>query len=925
GRDFLKLVLGAGDWQSDESFTDPGEDSLLHCIQSDILHLRDRGRTAPGGSLGRVEFGEDSTPRPPHPGPLPLGGGEGEASDDSLQIHSCHSPLREMEVLYDRLLDWFDRDPRLAPRDIVVMMPNVEAYAPFIQAVFGSPEEESRRIPFNLADRGARRESHVIDTFLKLLALPDSRLGSATVLAPLETPALRERFGLSETDVDTLRDWVRDANIRWGIDASHRERLGLPAFAGQTWRAGLDRLLLGHAMAGRGLRLFDGILPLDDIEGDAAALAGRLAEYIECIFELVHALGDRRRLDEWAGLLHGALDGFFAVSDDSEREFQILRGQLEALRRQQQDAGFTRPIGRAALLERLGPALDEDLNQAGFLTGGVTFCGFKPMRSIPFRMVCLVGMDDGAFPRPAQQLSFDLMAQAPRLGDRSTREDDRYLFLETLLSARDRLYISYVGQSVKDNSPAPPSVLVSELLDYVEQGFTLARGAPSSRSAWTEPNAVVRSDETLSPAHPRSEWEKAKRPEENAEQPPVVGGPDVETRPQLLPLPLRGGEGRGEGAAHLIAQKRAESQLGAPKRAEQEPGVPTFREHLVTRHRLQAFHEDYFNNSHPQFFSYSADNCRASVSARDARRNVTPFLESPLSEPSPEFRRVTLEDITRFYFNPAKFFLRRRLGIALPDTPEELDEREPVLLDGLGQFRLRADVLQRRLAGHGASASRSFARAGGELPPGAVGDVGYVQCASRAESFAASLEKLRVGPASPHDFSVSIGEFLLTGRVRERTAAGPLAFRCGRLRARDMLGAWLQHLAANCAQPGQTTTLLCEDSRREFAPPADAKAMLAALLELYWQGLRAPLKFFPESALKFAEAERTARRANSASPFEKARGEWDGNEFNDIKGEREDAAFDLCFRHEEALDEAFAAHARAIFGPALAHETRSEA
>jgi len=375
----------------------------------------------------------------------------------------------------------------------------------------------------------------------------------------------------------------------------------------------------------------------------------------------------------------------------------------------------------------------------------------------------------------------------------------------------------------------------------------------------------------------------------------------------------------------LIPQSRAESEFGAPIRAEQELGAPTLRNHLVTRHHLQAFHEDYFNSAHPRFFSYSAENCRASVSARDARRSTKPFLDRPLAEPGPEFRRVALEVLSHFFFNPAKFFLRHRLGIALADTLEELDEREPVLLDGLGQFRLRADVLQGRLAGQGASASRSFARAGGELPPGAVGEVSYVQCASRVESFSARLEQLRVAPPSLSDLSVTIGEFLLTGRLRERTPAGPLAFRCGRLRARDLLGAWLQHLAVNCAQPGQMTTLLCEDSRSEFTPPADAQALLAALLELYWQGLRAPLKFFPESALKFAEAERTAKRANSASPFDKARGEWEGNEFNDIKGEREDAAFDLCFRHEEALDETFAAHARAIFGPALAHETRFEA
>ncbi len=867
GRDFLKLVLGSGDWISDEDFTDPGEDSLLHCIQSDILHLRDRGRT--GAPIDAAEAGVGETP-PAHEterraparrldrqqdrAALELGAPAAvqdspdgkhpvSPSDDSVQIHSCHSPLREMEILHDRMLDWFGRDPRLAPRDIIVMMPDVEAYAPFIQAVFGSPEDESRRIPFSLADRGARGESHVIDTFLNLLALPDTRLGSATVLAPLETPAVRERFSLSERALETLRDWVRAANIRWGIDAAHREALGLPAFAANTWRAGLDRLLLGRAMAGRGERLFAGILPFDDIEGDAAETAGQLAEYMERLFEWVRALEQPRPLDEWAGVLDRALDDFFKPSEGSERELQILRGQLEILRRQRAPAGFTRALGRAALLERLRPALEEDLHHAGFLTGRVTFCGFKPMRSIPFKIVCLVGMDDGAFPRPTQRLSFDLMAQSPRLGDRSTREDDRYLFLETLLSARHRLYLSYLGQSVRDNRPAPPSVLISELLDYIEQGFKLASGAPGS----------------------------------------------------------------------------------CPARSESNAGTTSLRDDLLTRHRLQAFHDDYFTGANPAFFSYSAENCRASTSARHARRAVPPFLEQPLAESAPEFRRVSLDDLARFFTSPAKFFLRQRLGIVLPETPEELDEREPVLLNGLGHYQLRGDLLQRRLSGRTAAASRPSVQAAGALPPGSVGDVDFAQSAFRAEAFAARLEAIRLAPPSPFDLSVAVGEFLVTGRIHERTAAGPLSFRCGRLRARDVLCAWLAHLAANGAEPGQTTTLLCEDARRDWSPPADAPSLLAGLLELYWQGLRSPLKFFPGSALKFAEAERAAKQAGKpSSAFDKARGAWEGDTWRGIAGERDDAAFDLCFRHADPLDDTFAAHACGVFGPALELETRRD-
>ena len=226
-------------------------------------------------------------------------------------------------------------------------------------------------------------------------------------------------------------------------------------------------------MSGCGERVFHDILPCDDIEGRAAAVLGRFVEFVERIIAAVGLLQQKCSLDDWAETLGGLLRDFFQPSEDAALELQTIRDQLTRLRRHQALSGFDQPIELAAVLERLVPALEQDIHNSGFLTGGVTFCGLKPMRSIPFKVVCLVGMNDGAFPRPTQHLSFDLMAAKPRLGDRSTREDDRYLFLETLLSARDRLHLSYVGQSIRDNSEAPPSVLLSELMDCIAQGFGL--------------------------------------------------------------------------------------------------------------------------------------------------------------------------------------------------------------------------------------------------------------------------------------------------------------------------------------------------------------------------------------------------------------------------------------------------------------------
>ena len=376
-------------------------------------------------------------------------------------------------MLYDHLLDWFARDPKLAPRDVLVMTPDIETYAPFIQAVFDSPEESSKRIPFSVADRGICSASQVVDAFLNLLSLPATRLEATSVLRILETEAVRVKFGLAESDLDIIRVWVRGTNIRWGQDAKQRESLGLPGLAENTWQQGMERLFAGYAMAGKGERMFQGVLPYDDVEGGSAEVLGHFAEYLKRLFDLVAKLRERRTIGEWEGVLLGALEAFFQPDESQVPETLLIRSTLRELASKAAEAGCVEPVDLAVILESLNQLLAEDRFGSGFITGGVTFCALKPMRSIPFKVICLIGMNDGAFPRTDRHLSFDLMAQKPRLGDRSLRADDRYLFLETLLSARERLHISYVGQSIRDNSEAPPSVLVSELLDYVAQAYEL--------------------------------------------------------------------------------------------------------------------------------------------------------------------------------------------------------------------------------------------------------------------------------------------------------------------------------------------------------------------------------------------------------------------------------------------------------------------
>ncbi len=444
GRDFLGFVADLDSAIHREHFIEPRGDTMLSNIQGDIFELRDPTQKAPLS-----------------------------ANDRSIQVHSCHGEMREVEVLHDQLLALLSDNPGLQPQDIVVMMPDVATYAPFIEAVFDTPEIQKQRIPYSIADRTARVENGIIDTFLSILELAGSRFGASSLLNILESPAVQGRFKLAQADLETIRVWLDKAAIRWGIDAAHREKLGLPAFAQNTWREGLDRLLLGYALPGGNSQLFKNILPCDEIEGSLAETLGNFIEFTSRVFETAKELETARTLGEWQATLREVVDRFFDPTEDVEREMLPVRRVLESLAETGAASGFDEAVELDVLLEFLTSAFGSAISGSGFLLGAVTFCALKPMRSIPFKVIALLGMNDTAYPRKPVVTGFDLIAQNPQPGDRSVRDDDRYLFLEALLSAREVFYVSYIGQSIKDNSALPPSVLVSELLDYLDRALEM--------------------------------------------------------------------------------------------------------------------------------------------------------------------------------------------------------------------------------------------------------------------------------------------------------------------------------------------------------------------------------------------------------------------------------------------------------------------
>ena len=817
GRDFLKLISEL-ECNIVEQFAEPEGKSLLSRLQADILNLRDR-------EIHKFDRDQQSTYDEKS---VPDGQSENNRLDEqdrSVQVHSCHSPLREIEVLHDNLLAMFEEDADLLPKDIIVMTPNIETYAPYIHAVFDSQIDPALRIPYSVADQSPRTQSRLIEGFLALLDVCDSRFSAFEVISLLEYPGVKERFDLLEADMEKIERWVKDTRIRWGVNAAGRRGAGRDGFAANTWQAGLERLILGYAMPGNRQHMFNGILPYDNIEGSDAQILGNFFSFIDRLIVWSQKLDHPRNLENWQKTLATLVDRFFKPDESEERELQVLRNLLDKLAEIEERADFHHSVYPAVIKSYLRTNLDQNRYGSGFLTGGVTFCALLPMRSIPFKVICLVGMNNDAYPRNFQPLHFDLMARYPQPGDRSRRNDDKYLFLESIVSARQALYISYVGQSAQDNSNLQPSVLVSELLDTINKSFK-------------------------------------------------------------------------------VSDQSSQDQI-------------------VTRHRLQAFSPWYFRSG-TGLFSYSLDNMLADT---DEKAQPPPFADVriPLSpEETAEYQKLDLDSLGRFFSNPTRHFVQKRLGIFLDDTGKMLEDRENFVLGGLEKYLVEQNLLNARLAGTKLDEFRPVQDALGQLPHGHVGDFSYNAMSIEIDDFVSKIATFTsAAPKDPLEVDISISGFDLSGLVSGIAECGLIDIRYSRKSIKNILNSWVYHLVISHVAPPEyprTSVLLCKDVALRFKTVDQSNLLLADLLNLYRRGLEEPIHFFPETSYEYA-VQKLNQSVSDQAALAKAGQKWTGGDWVGQYGRAEcdDRYYDLCFRRSDPLDDEFRETALTVFKPLLEH------
>lgn len=769
------------------------------------------------------------------------------SQDRSIVFHSAHSPVRELEILHDQLLHLLATpgDAALNPRDVIVMVPDIEALAPTIRAVFGQyKRQDPRFIPFDIADLGAQSSSPLIGAVAWLLQLPQQRCRMSELVDLLEVPAIAARFGVAQDDVPRLTQWMTGAGIRWGLHEGHRADLGLSACGDQNsaW-FGLRRMLLGFASGAvavdDALPNLGAIEPYAEIGGLDAELAGSLAH-------MLHALDhwwEQARCDgtpaQWIQRCEALLESMVLTQSDTDRMAlraleDGLRDWLLACEHAAFDQKVSLAVARAAWLQ----AVEAPKMNQRFRAGGVTFCTLMPMRAIPFEVVCLLGMNDGDYPRHDMRNDFDLMGQTGlvRPGDRSRKDDDRQLMLESLLSARRVLYVSWCGHSVRDNSAQAPSVLVSQLRDYLS-------------AAWG-PAAV----------HERS-----------------------------------------------------------------------------TEHPLQAFSRRYFETESP-LFTYARE---WRVLHQDAPKlQPRPSVSDTPWMPDPHVP-LKLDQLTEFLRNPVKAFFRQRLLVRFSPEEDTASDDECFGLVGLERYRLVDGLLASGSTSSGlqsgqsqVAASLARLRKAGALPLKGLGDLeqttlhdGLARMLSAWYGVLAQYPltaprqslRLQEGPVLLEDWIDHLrheGDTdtpatwleLDPGTVCEQGKT-PLA------RADKLLRYWILSLAAASVGRCVAGVVVGRDAVLRISAMTDperAQSTLRMLLQLWLDGMNAPLALPPKTALAWLKGKDTAAKHRDA----RARYQGGHHQF----GEVQEPCLARVYPDFEALvhDGRFQHLAQQVYGPLLA-------
>lgn len=740
-RDFLELLFSNDqfiDWQ--ELFTDTKRISILNNIQQDILELNNTD-ISEDWSISKIQ------------------------NDSSIVIASCHSRLREIEELHNYLLDELNKNKNLKPDDILVMLPDVEEYLPFIHSVFSNCDE-SLKIPYTLADRSFRSSSQLAESFMKILSIEESRFTLTYVFDLLENDMVALSFKISSEEIIRLKEIIQKANIRWGISADYRSSTGVSHYSENSWNFGLDRLLMGYA-TGEINSLIEGIAPLSLNSESDSELLGKFFSFYNSLTELYEKIDGAHTITTWHEILISICKTFFKDKSNIENDYYFMIETVTSLLTNNEliaDNKFYLPVIKSYLARHFS----QEVKSKDFLNGKVTFCAMLPMRSIPFRVIALLGMNDKIFPRPNLNDDLNLIyTDKRRPCDRSLRDEDRYLFLETLISARDCLYLSYIGKNQKDNTIIAPSVLISELIDEIN-------------------TTVKLTDQTCKAT-----------------------------------------------------------------------------DYIIKNHRLHPHHSEYFKNSN-SLFSYYKDNLDACNSISLSVKHADSFWPDNFSLDYQD-KEISLSDVIRFFKNPQKYICTQKLGIRLEIDDNAFTDSESLAylasgerlygtpdsskMNNLDRYKILSRMLEASM-GNKLNSEIEIIKKEGLVSPLNMGDYLLNNFQVETDSILLLLKQFYTDIPDKKKIELKINldnSFSLCGEINDFFRPYLLYCRPSSVKGKDIIGAWINHLAFCCLKIPFEGTIVAglKKSLFKLSPVENASDYLTNIIEFFISGNQRPLLFHP--------------------------------------------------------------------------------
>ncbi len=775
------------------------------------------------------------------------------SKDDSISIHSCHSPLREVEILRDWLLAQLEkkeslREESLRLEDILVMSPQPTIYAPFVEAVFGSSNIEKGypKLGYKLLNNFSQTNQSFTNIFFQLMGLGESRFLSPDIFSIISDPLVAHKAKLSLQQIDLIRSWLQTADIRWGIDDEHSSHYelsnGLKNQKSNHFSYGLLRLFLSYAISPSSpteerlsmAKSWNGLLPITEIEGEAAQTLGLFAFLFSRLAFYADKLRGKHSLSYWSALL-------------SEMEKEILGtekmlGTLAGLSVLEKEDGFDFPVSIEPIrlyLENYQIDHQEQFNRVG---EGISFSAFLPMRSVPFSIICLLGMNESDFPRREAVQEFDLLSATKNKGLRA--KEDRRFFLEVLYSTRSNLYVSYVGQSLyKVSESYLPSIVIQELLEYIKNSclnhsnlildaiFYKHYGHNFHRNYFKEKkegNAFPFSKQLYNYSY--ENYKAALALEKYSENPPM------HSKPFYI-------------SSNEDAKKHIKTLLEGKK-------------NISTRIELNDF-IDFFMNSSSVWL----------------KKNLDFYIPSSL-------KKNILEGEENFEVDALQKYKIREILFTKMLLEEEID-KEKTLWD--------IQTYQ-------------------SLPHGNYGTLLLEKIWEEAQTFVESIQKYSFGKLKILSENITIkinDDILLTGNIEAWHASHDgketlVYIRSGKeIKPKDIMRTWILHLIWECLMLKKEKTngmasyfiigsdcihytMNDQDHKKDFA-----FAYLKEMIQLYEKGIQRPALYFIQTSYAYAASE--AKNHNEQKALSSAKKKWE-NEWGVISGEKKDSNIELLFR-----------------------------